>query len=425
MSHEPEHDEVAFRRRAIRKAPSVVALALLAALITTSFITVITTVPLSTTAHADFQAGMEAYEKGDYDTAKSEWKKSAALGDPSSNFNLGVLYERGVGEPVNYEAAIQYYKIASDLGHPSAPFNLALFYQNGIGTEIDGTKAVHYYRLSANRGIADAQRVLGYLYLQGEIIPQNYAQAVEWYMKAAQNGDAIASFALSEMYFEGNGVPKDMKQSILLATQAADQGVKAAQEYLGWVYFNGHGTETNDVLARKYLSMAVAVENADPHVMAVLGAMLIAGRGGEVDVKRGRTYLTRAGDAGDINAIYNLGVSYVDVEEAYKSVPKAAHFFSIAAEAGHPKAQHNLATMIFFGHGDIPKDKDRAFSLWALAIENGSGSAANRLGQIYAEGHGGVQQDIEKAIEYYQIAISLGHEPARTNLQNLLKDQNT
>jgi TPR repeat protein len=50
-------------------------------------------------AWADFQAGMDANNRGDYATALREWRPLAEQGDALAQYHLGVLYRKGRGVP--------------------------------------------------------------------------------------------------------------------------------------------------------------------------------------------------------------------------------------------------------------------------------------------------------------------------------------
>ena len=92
---------------------------------------------------ADFQKGLDAYEKGDYATALREWQPLAEQGDATAQYNLGLMYFAGKG-------VLQDYK-----------------------------EAVKWYRLAAEQGDADAQSNLGVMYVTGEGVPQAYDEAVK------------------------------------------------------------------------------------------------------------------------------------------------------------------------------------------------------------------------------------------------------
>ena len=51
----------------------------------------------------DYQKGWNAYEKGDYATALREWTPLVDQGDASAQYNLGTMYDQGLGVPQNYE----------------------------------------------------------------------------------------------------------------------------------------------------------------------------------------------------------------------------------------------------------------------------------------------------------------------------------
>ena len=52
---------------------------------------------LTFSAHADFQVGKEAFERGDNATALKEWLPLAQQGNPEAQTNLGFMYHEGPG----------------------------------------------------------------------------------------------------------------------------------------------------------------------------------------------------------------------------------------------------------------------------------------------------------------------------------------
>jgi hypothetical protein len=53
-------------------------------------------------AHAGFDDGKAAYDRGDYATAYKEFKAVAERGDALAQFNLGLMYEHGWGVSQDY-----------------------------------------------------------------------------------------------------------------------------------------------------------------------------------------------------------------------------------------------------------------------------------------------------------------------------------
>jgi len=50
----------------------------------------------------DFEVGVEAWGRGDYDTAVQEFRPLAAQGQAEAQFHLGVMYSQGLGVPKDY-----------------------------------------------------------------------------------------------------------------------------------------------------------------------------------------------------------------------------------------------------------------------------------------------------------------------------------
>ncbi|MEH6401862.1 MAG: hypothetical protein V7750_00725 [Sneathiella sp.] len=84
------------------------------------FVVGLTLLGLST-AHADFQAGLNAYNNKDFPKAVSLWQTEATAGDHNAQYNLGLLYEKGVeGYPKNLAKAYGWYRLAASQSVPEA-----------------------------------------------------------------------------------------------------------------------------------------------------------------------------------------------------------------------------------------------------------------------------------------------------------------
>ncbi len=71
-------------------------------------------VPIRT--HADFQAGLAAYDQGVYATAFKEFLPLAEQGDVKAQVNMGILYEKGQGVPQDFQEAFRWYYLAAAQG---------------------------------------------------------------------------------------------------------------------------------------------------------------------------------------------------------------------------------------------------------------------------------------------------------------------
>ncbi|MBS1875915.1 MAG: sel1 repeat family protein [Acidobacteria bacterium] len=111
---------------------------------------------------ADFNAGIAAYEKGDFVKARAEWEPLAEAGDPPAQFNLALLFYDGRGAPQDYEAAFHWFSRAANQGYVKAERNLGAMYAEGRGAVRDYIKAYKWFALcsAAGNDACTAQRDL-------------------------------------------------------------------------------------------------------------------------------------------------------------------------------------------------------------------------------------------------------------------------
>ena len=180
---------------------------------------VLSIVCLAAPAWADFKAGVDAYQRGDYATALREWQPLAEQGQALAQYNLGLLYANGQGVSKDDAQAQQWYEKAAAQGHADAQVNLGILYDYGRGVEQDYKKAVYWYRLSAKQGNELAQRQLGLMFERGDGVPQDYVQAYMWYTLGAANGakrgaalrDALAKRMTPDQIAEAQQLSREWK----------------------------------------------------------------------------------------------------------------------------------------------------------------------------------------------------------------------
>jgi len=148
---------------------------------------------LAAHAWADFQAGVDANNRGDYSTALREWRPLAEQGMVAAQFNLGQLYAHGQGVPQDYVQARQWWEKAAVLGDEEAAANLGTLYLNGQGCVQDYQKALDWFRRAATRGNAMAFTNLGLMYEHGSGVPQDYVRACMWYILGTAHGDKLGT----------------------------------------------------------------------------------------------------------------------------------------------------------------------------------------------------------------------------------------
>ena len=119
---------------------------------------------LSAPAWAGFDEGFAAYTRGDYKTALREWRPLGEQGYAGAQFNLGVMYENGLGVEQDKAEAVKWYRRAAEQGNAIAQYNVGLMYFDGQGAAQDDAEAVKWWRRAAEQDHVSAQSNLGFMY---------------------------------------------------------------------------------------------------------------------------------------------------------------------------------------------------------------------------------------------------------------------
>ena len=85
---------------------------------------------------------------------------AASQGRIDAIYNLGAIYDKGIGVPRNAGEAIKWFTLAADQRDPTSQLNLALFYLKGDGVEKSIPIAELWLKRSANNGGKRAQGIL-------------------------------------------------------------------------------------------------------------------------------------------------------------------------------------------------------------------------------------------------------------------------
>lgn len=129
-------------------------------------------------ALAHFDAGIAAYEAKNLPLAYQEFLAAAEQGHADSQFNVGLMHEKGIGIDKDEKEAVVWYGKSAAQGNSAAQYNLGVFYENGLGVEIDYAKANEWYRKASVQGDALAIGNLGMLYVRGQGVKENKVAGV-------------------------------------------------------------------------------------------------------------------------------------------------------------------------------------------------------------------------------------------------------
>lgn len=337
----------------------------------------------------------------------------AEKGNVDAQYTLGVRYLKGDKLKKNPKKAVKWVRKAAEQDHAGAQYQLGVMYRDGVGVPKSESEAIKWLRLATSWGIAKAQRdldsllrkqllasedeftanpelsnpdaqyTLGVMYIDGKGVEKDPSTAAQWFLKAARQNHTEAQLRLGEMYRDGKGVKADRKEAKIWLAKAADAGLNKASKIL------------KDILAAE-----------DQRIL-----------GKEVETLRNSPiypYLLSA-RKGDTQAKYQVGLMYIDGEDAPKDVTEGVRWLQSAAIGDHALAQLKLGEIYLNGVERIEKDYMIAHKWLKKAAVSGEPDAQYHLGNIYRKGLG-VKKSNAEAVKWFRLAAKQGHGKARKQL---------
>lgn len=217
-------------------------------------------------AAADFDSGWLAFQKGEFAAAIAEWKPLADGGHPLALYNLGVIYDSGLGVGRDVEAARRYWTLAAESGLAEAQYNLALLLVElaDDGVEVEGYDlARQWLQRSADGGFVRSQYTLGKMYAEGIGVEPDAARGLALILRAGEAGLVQAQYNLGKMYRDGDGVAADEAEANRWWRLAADRGYAKAQDHLAESYARGRGVAQDEVAALAWSMVAARQGHPD------------------------------------------------------------------------------------------------------------------------------------------------------------------
>ncbi len=171
-------------------------------------------------AWAEYQAGLDAHLRGDFEVALKEWSETAAQGDARAQYGLGIMYRNGDGVEEDPVKAAEWLTKSADQGFAGAQFNLGIMYQKGAGVERSDSRAAELYEAAAVQGMAQAQYNLGVLHQLGMGVNRDLVEAYVWFTMAGLQGDMAGATASDRI-------------NLSLSGEERDRGIARVQKLLG------------------------------------------------------------------------------------------------------------------------------------------------------------------------------------------------
>ena len=177
--------------------------------------------------NANFQAGIAAYKAADLALAYKEFLAAAKEGHADSQFNVALMYERGIGVGKDEKEAVVWYGKAASQGNAAAQFNLGVLYENGRGTKIDFAKANEWYRKASAQGDALAIGNLGMLYMRGQGVKENKVVGVALLLRSATLDPSPENHAKQNL-----AATRGLTTEMIAAAQALSEELSSAKNLL-------------------------------------------------------------------------------------------------------------------------------------------------------------------------------------------------
>jgi TPR repeat protein len=185
------------------------------------------------------------YKDKNYTKAFLAFKQLSEAGNINAQYNLAIMYDKGIGIQVNKEISLIWLVKAAKANHKLAQNKLGYIYEKGDIPHIKNMrKALKEYYKSAIQDYDMAQLNLG-MYFANSLKKGHFQQAIFWYKKAIENENIAAMNNLANIYYFGQGTKRDYKKAVQLYTRAAKLGDKLAQYNLSMIYYSGEYLQSN------------------------------------------------------------------------------------------------------------------------------------------------------------------------------------
>jgi TPR repeat protein/GTPase SAR1 family protein len=181
------------------------------------------------------------------------FEKAAQNGHALSQYNLGLMYEKGIGISQNIPKSFEWFKKAASQNILNAFVSLGLLYQSKdkLG------KSLTWFEKAGRQGHEESQYMLG-RYNKAEF---KYDVAFKWFVAASEKNHFLSQYELALSYLEGKGTDKDVNKALELFKNLADQdqsdGISVqASLKLGNMYLNGEEVEKSESKSVEYFTKA-------------------------------------------------------------------------------------------------------------------------------------------------------------------------
>lgn len=351
---------------------------------------------ISVPAWAGFQEGAEAYNKGDYQLALSEWLPLAQSGDAQAQNAVGALYDNGLGVASDEAEAFRWYSMAADQNYPMAMRNLGTMYATGHGVPYNLQQAQTWLGRAASAGDQVAARRLAGL------PPVGTGPADPVVTPLPPLGSTAQQTPPATTGFGANTGPSNFvtQPTPAVAPAAANNQQTAAAAPAPAAAGTTQPAASNEVT---FPAPAVSPQPAAPATNVGVSSNSSAQTAAPVQqlgsVQPASTSLTPdpAPDAAPVGGTAADGWRAFDLGD-YKT---ALAIWQPLAQQGDPNLQVLVGSLYDYGQG-VTQDKNQALQWYLMAAQKGLGRAQLAAGSLLVKA--GKQQNLVEGYKWLTIA---------------------
>jgi len=242
---------------------------------------------------------------------------------------------------------------AAEMEHAESAFELANVL---LQEDEENPKILPYLKAAARQSHTEALATLGEWCLYGYFgVKKDQKNGMRISTVAAERGHVKALVSVANYLLRSRDGAEDHQKALSYLEIATNKGSSIAPLYLGGIY-QGYTEGISRDYAKAAEYFQVAAERGEPAGLMFLGLMHKNQFGLPYDEEKIKTLLRQAGDAGESEAYFHLGIW---LEGNGKPVLGGGYLFKSAMN-GYEKAQRVLESRYSEGVGVFPLDKAKA-----------------------------------------------------------------
>ena len=203
----------------------------------------------------DDKKSFEYYEKALQGFIQIEPKSKKIK--PYLQYQIGMMYFKGLGTPVNNQKAAEYFEKSAELGNQYAKRLLAFEHISGKNFEKDIDNGITLLPECADSGDTFSCYKLGKMYLKGEIVNRDLDKAEKYLLSAEDN--EFTQYELGKLYLQKEKY--DIQKVVSYFEKTADKNVQSSYQLGRLYFFSADSLEKDKEKAMKYLNLSAEQGN--------------------------------------------------------------------------------------------------------------------------------------------------------------------